>query len=280
MLGLAFCMTGCRQGTDLAAVQAFSKTVGETQASFAEISDDFRESCLRTVGWQRAAEPGTLPDAFTSCAEDAKAARQWQAANSVVTSYVAALGALAGGSDDSGDYGLADFSATFGSIIGTKTFDAEKQKAVAGAAAGLVDAYFKAKRRDALAPIIVAADGDLGKIIDTLSDVARTNYITQLDSERISVQLFFEPNIARAKPGLETLQAFAYRADERSEEAAIDNRQGAVGPYLAALENIRATHAGLAKAVSSNRLGDVTGIVQNYVATYKPQLVALQKAFK
>ncbi len=273
-------LASCRQNVDLSAIAALSETVGETQGSFAELSDDFRASCLRTIGWQRAAEPNMAPDAFTSCAEEAKAARQWQAANSVVTSYVAALGTLAGGSDNAGDYGLGTFAQTFGSLGITKTFRADRQKAVAGAAAALVAGYFKAKRRDALAPIVTGADAELDTIVSTLEDVGRTNYVTQLATERLSVRLFFEPNLSRVKLGLPALQALQYRTAERDAQRDIDNRQGAVDPYIAALENIRVTHAQIAGAVSSNRLADVAGILRGYVQTSKPQLAALQKAFK
>ncbi|GAC1548888.1 MAG: hypothetical protein NVS2B17_33700 [Candidatus Velthaea sp.] len=277
---LSFGMSGCRQNVDLAALAALSKRVGATQASFAVLSDDFRESCLRTIGWQRAAQPDAAPDAYTSCAEEAKAARQWQAANSVVTAYVAALGTLAGGSDTAGDYGLGNFAQTFEKLGISKSFGAAQQQAVSGAAAALLSGYFKAKRREALAPIVTAADADLGTIVATLEDVARTNYITQLTSERLSLRLFFEPNLAHVGPGLPRLAALQYRTVERNAQHEIDSRQGAVDSYVAALENIRTTHAQIAQAVSANRLADVAAIVRSYVATSEPQLAALQKAFK
>lgn len=275
-------LTSCRQSVDLAALAALSKTVEDTQASFATLSDDLRGSCLRTIGWLRVTgRPGRqLPDAFTSCQEVAKASQQWQSANSVVTSYVAALGALAGGNDTAGDFGLSQFAQSFGSLGVTSSFTTEKQQAVSGAAASLLGDYFKAKRRDALAPIVTGADSDLGTIVATLEDVASTNYVTQLTTERIAMQGFFEPGIAQAQTRHETMQVFEIRNAELVEQQRIDARQGAVASYIAALENIRATHKQLAQAITNNRYSDVAAIVSVYIATYQPQLTALQKAFQ
>lgn len=278
---LALALTSCRQSVDLASLAALSKTVADTQASFATLSDDLRGSCLRTIGWLRVSgRPGRqLPDAFSSCQEVAKASQQWQSANSVVTSYVAALGALAGGNDTAGDFGLSQFAQSFGSLGVTSCFAASRQQAVSGAAASLVGDYFKAKRRDALAPIITGADTDLGTIVATLEDVASTNYVTQLTTERIAMQGFFDPGIAQAQAQHETMHVFEMRNAELVEQQRIDARQGAVTSYIAALENIRATHKQIAQAIASDKLSDVASIVSGYVANYQPQLTALQKAF-
>ena len=126
--------------------------------------------------------------------------------------------------------------------------------------------YFKAKRRDALAPIITGADTDLGTIVATLEDVASTNYVTQLTTERIAMQGFFDPGIAQAQARHETMQVFEMRNAELVEQQRIDARQGAVTSYIAALENIRATHKQIAQAIASDRYSDVASIVSVYIA--------------
>jgi hypothetical protein len=276
----ALTLCSCKQNVGLADVATLDKTVVQTQAAFASISDDYRASCVRTASWQRAAEPDTLPNVLNYCSEASRAARQWQAANSIVTSYVAALAALAGGNSDAGDYGLGAFFDAFDGLGVTKSFTPAQQKAVASAASSLVGSYYQAKRRDALAPIIASADVQLGSLVSTLEDIARTNYVAQLRTERLALQLFFEPQIAQAEYRSLGSQAFMLRASEREEQHAVDERQAAVTPYVAALENIRLTHAQLARSISDNRLADVDSIVRDYLAAYEPPLAALQKAYK
>ena len=276
---VSFVLTACRQNIDLAAIAALAKSTSESQGVFASLADDFHQSCVRTVGWQRAAEPLVSPNVFSSCTEEAKAARQWQSANSIVTSYVASLGALAGGASDPGDYGLTNFSKTLTDLGATKAFSDAQNKAVVGAVASLINDYFNIKRRAALAIVMASAQTDLDTLTTTLEDAARTNYITQLTTERTAIQLFFEPNIARAKPGVETLYAFRYRATEREEQAKVDARQAAVDHYIAALEQIRTAHHKVVDAVTGDRFSDVAGIVRAYLSEYKRQVDALHKAF-
>src|ERR1700674_83949 len=269
-------LTGCRQNVDLEALAALSKSVGDSQAAFASLSEYLHQSCAGTVGWQRAADPNT----FSDCAEEARAARQWTSADSVVTAYIASLGALAGGASDPGDYGISDFFQTLGNAGVTKTFKADQLKAATGFTKSLIDNFFKVKRREELATVIPAVDASLNGLIATLKEVARTNYVNQLTSERTAVKLFFEPNIARAKPGLETLYAFPFRETEREEQAKIDDKQAAIANYIAALDQISATHHKIAEAIKNNRTADVAGIIRGYAAEYGPDIRALQKAFK
>lgn len=276
----ALFLTACRQSIDLSSIIALSKATSDSQVTFAALSDDFFQSCLRTASWQRAAEPQVSRNALSTCAEEAKAANQWQAANSVVTGYVASLGALAGGGSDPGDYGLGNFAQTVAQLGPTKAFTGTQQQAVVSVTKSLLTDYFNIKRRQALSSIIPQADSDLDTLINTLEDAGRTNYVTQLTSERIAITLFFEPNISRAAPGVQRLIAFNYRATERNELHAVDQRQAAVANYVAALEQIRTTHHKIADAISNDHLGDVAGIVSAYVSEYQPQLIAIQKAFK
>lgn len=273
--------TGCQQSADLSAIIALAKSTSDSQATFASLANDFQGSCIRTVGWQRAAEPTHLfPDANSACSEEAKASQQWTAANSIVTGYVASLGALAGGSYDPGDYGLTDFSTTLSDLGATKAFTDTQRKTIVGAATSLINDYFNIKRRQDLSSIIPSADADLDTVISTLEDAAQTNYVTQLSSERIAIGLFFEPNIARARPGLERLYAFRYRSVEHQQMQTVDEHQGAVAHYVAALEQIRTTHHQIASAITSNRISDVSSIIKAYLAEYQPQIQALQQALK
>lgn len=275
---LVLLFTGCRQSVDLGAISALGTAAQQSAGSFAALTDDFYQSCVRMKGWQRMAEPAAFPDVFTTCAEQQKASQQWETANNVVLAYVSAIAALATNSNQ-GDYGLSTLATTLVNTGTTPALTSAQHDAVVGAATALVNDYFSFERREALANIMPRADGDLARLITTLEQAARDNYTTQLTDERLSIRLFFEPNMSSARPGLERLYAFQFRAAERNEEAAVDSRQAAVADYVAALESIRKTHHKIADAISKNDIASISGIVKSYVIEYEPEYKALAKAF-
>ena len=273
-------LAGCKQSTDLAAIATMGATAEQSRSAFSSIADDFYESCVRMVGWQRAADPSAFPTVFTSCDEQHRAASQWENANNVVLAYVESLSALATNADQ-GDYGLAKLADSLTST-GLTPFlkTSAEHDAVVKAAASVVNDYFAFKRREALATIMPQADADFAQIVTTLESAAQNNYSTQLTSERLAIRLFFEPNIARARPGIERLYAFQFRATERSEQGAVDNRQAAIANYVAALESLHKTHHKIVEAIKNNNTSSIAAIVRGYVAEYQPEYTALQKAFQ
>ncbi len=272
----ALVLTGCKQNVDLNAIATLGKTTADGQAAFAALSNDFYDSCVRTVGWERAIDPTGVYDVTTICADNAKAARQWQSANSIVTSYVIAIGNLAGGPDE-GDYGMQSLATTFGQLGVTKCFSDSQVQAVSGAASSLISDYFKFKRREDLATIIPSANASLKSTITVLEDVAKTNYVTQLTTERNSIGVFVGPNMARAKIGYERVYVEGFRVKALS---TVDTHQAAIDHYVAALENIEATHQKMADAIANNKASDMSSIVHAYASEYAPEVSALQKAFQ
>jgi len=225
---------------------------------------------------------GSMPDVTKPCEEDRKAALQWQAANNIVTNYIAALGALAGGSDP-GDYGIPKLLETF-TKIDSKAFTATQKTAFGNAAASLVNDYFKIRQRNAIAESAAKADCDLQELIGVLATKSdgnvAANYISDLYAERTSVYFFFATNVGQAKPGIERLLALKYTEDEHAEMATIDKHQAAAEAYRTALQKIATTHAALVNSIKSNHVSDMSAIVKQYLAEYRPEIKALDAAFK
>ena len=225
---------------------------------------------------------GIIPDVTKPCAEDEKAALQWEAANNIVTNYIAGLGALAGGSDP-GDYGIPKLLDTFNKID-SKAFSAPQKTAFGNAASSLLNDYFNIRRRNEIADYAVKADSDLQELIAVLATKSdgnvTDNYISDLYTERTSVLFFFATNVGQAKPGIERLMALKYTENEHSEMAAIDKHQAAALAYRTALQKLATTHTALVDAIKSNRVSDMSAIVRQYIAEYRPEIQALNAAFK
>jgi hypothetical protein len=242
----------------------------------------------------RASVPGAAMlaatfDVTTACAYNKAASEQMVAVTTVLTSYFAAIGKLAATGTTSG-LGIAQLGTAVSGLDPNAEFNKSgKTAAIAGALDGIASAFIAAKAKDDLAPDVVAADTLVGKLIDRLIDDKNADgtpdnvanfYLNQLNYERAAMHAFYSNNIGNTPIGLERLQTFQYYANEEAEDAKLDQLVGGVQNYVSALTKIKAAHASLAKAVAMHDFASAESLAQAYAAEFKPDVVALSKAFK
>jgi hypothetical protein len=281
---------------NLAAVQTLAAQTAASKDTFDAISEDFYDSCLRSMQYTNTFDVGT-------CATHEDAAKLWQAANAELLSYVASLGALA--TDKQTDFGLTNLtSAAAGLKPGILT--SGQQTAIVSAGKGLLSEIFAAQRRDALVSVMTAAerpdpvhncpDGCLADLVKQLTAIAQNDYDgTVLTAEDGQIKLFYVDRISRAeaslKPGSTSpdlaalvavgqLIAIQQYANEYSSRQNVAAKRAAAKQYVVALNQIVTAHHNVVKAIEDNSPEQIVGIASEFVTTYSAQLSAIRKAFK
>jgi|GEM_PF-6275795 len=317
---LVTALTGCRQNVDLSAVQALAQEVGSSSDSFAMLANDFYGSCVRQYNWRWSAalSRAKIEPISQACAASQNASQQWQDANLIVIEYVQALGSLAGGGDSQTDFGIPGLVQSINGVTNSGLNQAQT-KAISDAATSIVTDIFNIRRRNELATYIPQANTHISNLIDTLEQIARTNYGLQLDLEQESIDHFFVAVVAppgaapqpvsaptieelhrrlneslkrrasnrvmrnalfdRAILDIDRVQVLTLRREYEKERSATDERRKAIAAYVGALETIRGVHEQLTASITSNSQGDVRRIVQAYIDEYGPQVHAIQAAF-
>ena len=305
---------GCKQNVDLPAVRALSQAVQTAEPSYAAIADDLYESCLRQVAWEvtgrfHLASPSVLgtKNSSTLSAQQQKVVRdaykqvgvsatqqqkdllatyscdtlvkgrsqQWQAANNVLTGYFDALGAAA--ADDSKiDFGFTQLA----SAIGTGGILASGQdKSASTFASDLAHAVFAARRRALIAEQAEKAKSAVAFYAALLTNVAE-EYKLMLDNEQGVVNSFYSQNFVAANIGLQTLETIRYRADWKAALTDINVRRTAANAYITSLKKLKSGNDDIADAAQRNDFGSIYAIASATVVELKPDILALQKAFK
>jgi hypothetical protein len=279
-------LTACKQAVDLDAVQTLATSVQSSEAGFAAIANDFAQSCYRDYSWRAATalDPSQLASMSTTCAANTAAAQQWQNANSVVVSYILALGNLAGRSDNAGDFGISDLATNLAELqisAGSKFFSDAQVTSLTQLSSQIVSDIFAVRRRSEIAELAPKADLALQAYLSVLQTAAQKNYAKQLGLERDTVQKAFRISGAAAirTPG-EQAAYVQTRTDFQAQLADLGAKEAAIGSYVAVLSDIGKAHGKLVASIASNDPSQITAIVRAYFNAYQSDIVALRSAFK
>jgi hypothetical protein len=306
MACMAAVTTGCKQSVDLSAVRSLSVAAASAQASFHTLADDYYASCLRQVDWSQAAGKLTIAtvkkkgtthatttprvtitdvpppkSVDTSCTDSLEASKEWKDVNDAVLGYFIALGDVAGtGSSTTNDYGLPALASQ---LTAAKLFPADSNKAtgLVSGIQGLINGFFDAERSNDIASFAPKADGDLAGVIEDLKAAATDNYedIVLFEEQR-SIDYFFEDNFAAAGPTADPIAMLKYRQDWKSESEQLDKRKVAAESYVGALEKLESAHHAIVEAIQDNDLREAISVIKTKVAALRPDLDAIDKAFK
>jgi hypothetical protein len=281
-VGLA--LTACNQNADLDAIKQLASTTQASADSYSALANDYYVSCTRRYEWEWAAAlsyRGIQP-LSVACQSDKLTSTQWEDANLVLLSYVAALGALAGGGDSQTDYGIPKLIDSINSASGS--LSSSIVSTISSLGQSLVTDLINMRRRDEIATYAPKANKDLDQLIGVLEDVGKTNYTKQLTLESDGLNHFFQLGISEQRstraPSQLSEEQVSLRDRYRSARQQLDAHSDGVGAYVNSLEAIKNTHSALVASVESNSTADVGKIIQFYVDQLAPDIQELNRSVK
>jgi hypothetical protein len=200
------------------AVGRYARAAGETAGEFPALADEMRASCVRLEEYREEREgKGGFgrEDLEGGCAERGKAVRRAVAVERVLASYFAALGALADGKVVKYDGQIDDLA---DALEDDAKLDRKKVKAVSDLAAFAASVATDGYRHLKLAQVIEEENGNVGTVIDALTEIVGTDYANILELEATGMDAFYRSALAEGAER-EPLAAILVR-DARDERAA------------------------------------------------------------
>jgi hypothetical protein len=298
-LSLFAMLAGCRQNVDLSSIRDLSAAVKAAEPSYAAIADDLYQSCLRQQQWtftgnflletpSKAAllSPKELTSETKKALDTAKAighqaidcgllqasSERWRAVDNVLTSFYTQLGAAAG-DDSNSDFGLTKLADA------VPVTSADQKLATANAAKSLAKALYAMRRRDLVAAQAADASSAVTYYVNVLTKVA-DDYKRELDLERDTIDSFFSRNFIAQDVGLQTLETLRFRQDWKTALSDVDTKESAANAYERSLKALDGGTSAIVNKASENDFAGVDAVVAALTAEIKPNLVALQKAFR
>jgi hypothetical protein len=275
VVGMAVIVSGCvRTG----AVGRYARAAGETAGEFPALADDMRASCVRLEGYREVREGKgwfAARDLEGRCADRAKAVRRAVAAERVLASYFAALGALADGKvvkyDDEID-DLAD------ALEDDAKLDGKKVKAVSDLAAFVASVATDGYRHLKLAKVIEEQNGNVGAVIDALTEIVGTDYTNILELEGTGMESFYRSALTEGAER-EPLAAILVRDVRDERAAALREKREALAAYVKALGTMKKGHQRLYDSRDDLYAKELAAELAGYATQLEKMIPALREAF-
>lgn len=217
------------------------------------------------------------PDSLSHlCDKEKIAAQDWQDANSIVVAYFVALGNLAGGAPGKDPFGAKGLAAN---LQKSSVLSSTQSSAIGSLVTDVIQSIFDAKRRGALAGAITDNDAKVGNAIMFLESIATTHYRKALNREQATSDEFLQENLALARPGADAFTVLQFSDSWSQRTTIFEQRVGAIGSYVNALEKLRKSHAQILTAISNDDASSALAIAKLYYDSLQPDLDAMRKAF-
>jgi hypothetical protein len=315
----ALMLAGCNQHIDLGAVRSLAATASDARSTYASITDDYYQSCLRQAGWtllttggivtnpqNKASAPveaiPTLPDGspdFKSLTGPSTQA-QIDKANAALSALLGrntcdqvyrpsaegwqrlndvVLNYLTALGRVAGGATPTDFG--FGKLVNADTgLTSAQGTALSGFLNDLFNQIFNAERRTDIATSAKGANAALIAVIAVQIKAAGT-YKRQLLRERAEIDSFYRNNFQQStRPGLEKMELLRYEVDWQTRLAEPDKKIAAADAYIASVTAIQKAHQDLVDSATNNNFTNLYATANAFIADFKPKLVAIDKAFK
>lgn len=260
------------------AVGRYARAAGETAAEFPALADDMRASCVRLEGYREAREGKgwfERKDLEGRCADRAKAARRAVAAERVLASYFAALGALADDRVVKYDGSVDDLADALAEDAGV---DRDRVRAVSALASFAASVATDGYRRLKLAKVIEEQNGNVGTVIDALTQIVGSDYGSILELEVTGMESFYRSALTEGAER-EPLAAILVR-DTRDERAAtLREKREALAAYVKALRTMKAGHQRLYDSRHDLHAKALAGELADYATQLERMIPALREAF-
>ena len=275
VVGIVVVVSGCvRTG----AVGRYAKAAGATAEEFPALADDMKASCVRLEGYRAAREgKGWVENSGLEklCAARGRTVGRAVAVERVLGRYFAALGALADGEvveyhgeiDD-----LAD------ALEDDAKLDRKKVKAVSDLAEFVASVTTDGYRHLELTRAIEEQNGNVGTVIDALTEIVGTDYAGILDLEATGMDAFYRSALTESAER-EPLAAILVRDARDERAAALDEKREALAKYVRALGTMKAGHQRLYDSRHDLRAKAVARELADYAAQLEKMVPALREAF-
>lgn len=312
-------LCACKQSIDLSAVTAIATLATTAKPTYAAITNDYYESCLRYNGWVLLATEGILTDPQGRSDMVLKAIpeapppppggpalqtmgpAELQKANDYIKKLIgseycdtairpavddwqhandAVLGYLEALGRVAGGGKPTDFG--FDALTGHITSLTKPQsKAISSFLDDLSNQIFNADRRNTIGDSAVKADQALGVVLD-LCRSAATEYKKELARERGELNTFYSFNLGQPNVpiGIRRVGLVQYEVDWQSRLSSVDQKIAAADAYVKSLEAIRTAHADLAKNATAKTWEALYKTGAVFYSDFQPKVVAIAKTFK
>jgi hypothetical protein len=231
--------------------------------------------------------PPTISASFPVCdtPEITAAVARWSAWNHLLLSYYVALGSIAGNAPDDSLYGIKDAAVALqnsGTIGNTPTTQKEVSE-VSSAAITAVNAYFDAKRRNAIAEYAAPNSAGTAFVNTTtaaLIRVANDYKSAALTSELTATNTYYQTNVQwLAQGGSQgVLQIHSYINDWSAADAAIEARVDAANAYIQALQSMQTAYSAITAALAANKPDEMSSVVTTYVGEFNGYVTTINQA--
>lgn len=275
MVVMAVVVSGCvRTG----AVGRYARAARATAEEFPTLADDMKASCVRLEGYREAREGKgwfETSDLEKRCAARGRAVERAVAVERVLGRYFAALGALADGTVVKYDGEIDDLA---DALEDDAKLDRKKVKAVSDLAAFAASVTTDGYRDLKLARVIEEQNGNVGTVIDALTEIVATDYANILDLEATGMESFYRSALAEGAER-EPLAAILVRDARDERAAALDEKRVALAKYVRALGTMKAGHQRLYDSRHDLDAKAVAGELADYSAQLEKMIPALREAF-
>ncbi len=236
VVSLAF-ISGCVRPS---AVARYAESAGRTTAEFPVLARDIHSSCLRFEAYKAQRAGSWYEDAALrhACASRDTAVSALITVNRVLTSYLAALGALADDRVASADWAIDRLSSA---LVQKAGLDDAQVGAVERLAKYVSSATLEGYRRRQLAHAIQSRNADVQAVTLALSGVISHDFRAALDVESRALSSFYRSAVAE-NSAREPLAAILVREQHDRRAVELAEKRDAITAYLRALENVRAGH--------------------------------------
>lgn len=260
------------------AVGRYARAAGATAGAFPALADDMEASCVRLEGYREAREGKgwfASSDLEKQCAERGRAVERAVAVERVLGRYFAALGALADGKVVSYDGEIDDLA---DALEDDAKLDRKKVKAVSDLAAFAASVTTDGYRHLKLTRVIEEQNGNVGAVIDALTEIVATDYANILDLEATGMESFYRSALTEGAER-EPLAAILVRDARDERAAALDEKREALASYVRALGTMKAGHQRLYDSRHDLHAKAVAGELAGYAAQLEKTIPALREAF-
>jgi len=274
---MAVIVSGCvRTG----AVGRYARAAGATAAEFPALADDMTASCVRLEGYREVREGkgwGLVErgDLEKRCEDRGKAVRRAVSVERVLGRYFAALGALADGEVVDFDGSVDDLA---DALEDDAKLDRKKVKAVSDLAAFVASVTTDGYRHLKLTQVIEEQNGNVGTVIDALTEIVATDYANILELEATGMESFYRSALAEGAER-EPLAAILVRDARDERAAALREKREALAKYVKALGTMKAGHQRLYDSRRDLKAKVLARELADYAAQLEKMLPALRDAF-
>jgi hypothetical protein len=275
---------GCEKPVDTQHVQDYAKTFAAGAPAFDAVAEDFAASCVRIREYSDTdtaflrsrplAEmtPAPAGAAAPPCAVAAQVSAQWKLRNRILDHYVQSLAAIAGV-----DVKPDGTDALGAALTNAAVFSSGQATAFGDLVSTIVSIKLENDRDTELRRIVIAADPSVAQATQSLASVAEGPYTTVLDNEEVVVDRFYQGYLRKAvRPNGDRLDILHVRQEWLARRNDVEARKQKAAAYAAAMRDLAATDASLAKAAqTSASLSDMVNVINLNVVPLVKDVSAL-----